>query len=243
MEPSSLPTWYEVFQKNGQRIYRPQTNLTEPNPPKGSEIFVGRIPTTIFEDELIPIFSRVGTIYEFRLMMHFSGISRGFAFVRYTSPEAADNAVKELHKFEIRPAFNLCVAKSVDNCKLFIGGLPKQKTKEEILEELNKCVEKIKNIIMYQHIGDKSKHRGYAFIEFDSHNTAATTRRKFTPRGIELWGRFFQVDWAQPEPEMDSEKLFKVSGKIIIHIFFQVDWAQPEQEMESKVICICMYIH
>lgn len=54
-------------------------------PPRGCEVFVGKIPRDMFEDELVPLFETVGQIYEFRLMMEFSGENRGYAFVMYTN--------------------------------------------------------------------------------------------------------------------------------------------------------------
>ena len=56
-----------------------------PPPPRGSEVFVGKIPRDMYEDELVPVFERAGHIYLFRLMMEFSGENRGYAFVMYTN--------------------------------------------------------------------------------------------------------------------------------------------------------------
>lgn len=56
-----------------------------PAPPRGCEVFVGKIPRDMFEDELVPLFEKAGKIYEFRLMMEFSGENRGYAFVMYTN--------------------------------------------------------------------------------------------------------------------------------------------------------------
>lgn len=56
-----------------------------PAPPRGCEVFVGKIPRDMFEDELVPLFEKAGRIYEFRLMMEFSGENRGYAFVMYTN--------------------------------------------------------------------------------------------------------------------------------------------------------------
>lgn len=38
----------------------------------------------MYEDDLVPLFEKAGRIYEFRLMMEFSGENRGYAFVMYT---------------------------------------------------------------------------------------------------------------------------------------------------------------
>lgn len=56
-----------------------------PPPPRGCEVFVGKIPRDIFEDQLVPLFELVGKIYEFRLMMEYSGQNRGYAFVTYAN--------------------------------------------------------------------------------------------------------------------------------------------------------------
>ena len=63
-------------------------------PTKGCEVFVGKIPRDLYEDELVPVFEKIGKIYELRLMMDFSGSNRGYAFVMYTSTSDARRAVK-----------------------------------------------------------------------------------------------------------------------------------------------------
>lgn len=52
----------------------------------------------MFEDELIPLFEKCGTIWDLRLMMDpMTGTNRGYAFVTFTNRDAAQNAVKEVH--------------------------------------------------------------------------------------------------------------------------------------------------
>ena len=51
---------YTFEQKNGQRIYGgPPPDWKGSYPAKGSEIFVGKLPHDILEDELVPIFEQV----------------------------------------------------------------------------------------------------------------------------------------------------------------------------------------
>lgn len=54
----------------------------------------------MYEDELIPLFEKCGVIWDLRLMMDpMTGTNRGYAFVTFTSRDAAHNAVKEVSNF------------------------------------------------------------------------------------------------------------------------------------------------
>ncbi|MGH0117593.1 UNVERIFIED_CONTAM: hypothetical protein FKN15_005095 [Acipenser sinensis] len=164
----------------------------------------------MYEDELVPVFERVGRIYEFRLMMEFSGENRGYAFVMYTTKEAAQQAIHMLDNFEIRPGKFVGVCVSLDNCRLFIGSIPKEKKKEEILEEMKKVTEGVVDVIVYPSATDKTKNRGFAFVEYESHKAAAMARRKLIPGTFQLWGHTIQVDWAEPEKDVDEETMQRV---------------------------------
>ena len=94
---------------------------------------------------------------------------------------------------------------SVDNCRLFIGGIPKMKKREEILEEIAKVTEGVLDVIVYASAADKMKNRGFAFVEYESHRAAAMARRKLMPGRIQLWGHQIAVDWAEPEIDVDED--------------------------------------
>ncbi|XP_023274282.1 RNA-binding protein 47 isoform X5 [Seriola lalandi dorsalis] len=198
-------TGYTMVQENGQRKYGPPPGWNGPSPPRGCEIFVGKIPRDVYEDELVPVFESVGRIYEMRLMMDFDGKNRGYAFVMYTEKHEAKRAVRELNNYEVRPGRLLGVCSSVDNCRLFIGGIPKTKKREEILEEVSKVTEGVLDVIVYASAADKMKNRGFAFVEYESHRAAAMARRKLMPGRIQLWGHQIAVDWAEPEIDVDED--------------------------------------
>ncbi|XP_042290897.1 RNA-binding protein 47 isoform X5 [Thunnus albacares] len=198
-------TGYTMVQENGQRKYGPPPGWNGQSPPRGCEIFVGKIPRDVYEDELVPVFESVGRIYEMRLMMDFDGKNRGYAFVMYTEKHEAKRAVRELNNYEVRPGRLLGVCSSVDNCRLFIGGIPKTKKREEILEEVSKVTEGVLDVIVYASAADKMKNRGFAFVEYESHRAAAMARRKLMPGRIQLWGHQIAVDWAEPEIDVDED--------------------------------------
>lgn len=198
-------TGYPLIQENGQRKYGPPPNWIGISPNRGCEVFVGKLPRDCFEDELVPLFEKCGRVYELRLMMDFNGYNRGYAFVMYTNREDAKKAVRDLNNFEIRKNKLIGVCFSIDNCRLFVGGIPKNKKKEEILEEIKKVTDYVKDVIVYPTAHDKTKNRGFAFVEYSNHKAAAMARRKLLPGRIQLWGHQIAVDWAEPETEVDEE--------------------------------------
>ncbi|XP_060555906.1 APOBEC1 complementation factor-like [Ruditapes philippinarum] len=214
-------TGYTMIQENGQRKYGgPPPDWDGPQPGRGCEIFVGKIPRDCFEDELVPAFEKIGKIYEFRLMMDFSGSNRGYAFVMYTNKNDAIQAVRLMNNYEIRKGRLLGVCPSVDNCRLFVGGIPKNKNKDEIMTEMTKVTDGVTDVIVYPSAMDKSKNRGFAFVEYESHRAAAMARRKLIPGRIQLWGHQIAVDWAEPEQEVDDDVMSKLK-KINAFVHFR----------------------
>ncbi|XP_002127144.2 putative RNA-binding protein 46 isoform X1 [Ciona intestinalis] len=204
-------TGYAITQENGQRKYGgPPPGWENKPPPRGAEVFVGKIPRDVFEDELVPVFETAGRIYEMRLMMDFDGKNRGYAFVMFTAKSDAKGAVKKLNNYEIRKGRMLGVCYSVDNCRLFVGGIPKTKKKDDIFAEMTKVTEGVTDVIVYPSASDKTKNRGFAFVEYDSHRAAAMARRKLIPGRIQLWGHPIAVDWAEPEQDVDDEIMGQV---------------------------------
>lgn len=206
-------TGYQIYQENGQRKFCSPDRSLDERPEKGCEVFIGKIPRDCFEDELVPVLSSAGNIFELRLMMDFSGTTRGFGFVSYFNSHDAARSVNELNGHEIRPGKRIGVCLSIDNCRLFIGGIPKTKTKSEILEEMSKITDNVVDVIVYPSVGDKMKNRGFAFVEYKTHRDAAMARRRLIPGKISLWGYSVAVDWA--EPELDVPKSVMSTVKIL----------------------------
>ena len=226
-------TGYPLIQENGQRKYGPPPHWTDEEPDRGCEVFVGKIPRDCFEDELIPILERVGFVYEFRLMMEYSGYNRGYGFVMYTSRDTAKKAVSELNNFEIRKNRMIGLCRSVDNCRLFVGGIPKNKKKEEILEEMRKVTEDVVNVIVYPSANDKTKNRGFAFVQYTNHRAAAVARRKLIPARIHLFGQPIAVDWAEPEPEVDDDVMKTVKVLYVRNLMLTTTEEQIKCEFEK----------
>jgi Q family heterogeneous nuclear ribonucleoprotein R len=228
-------TGYPIIQENGQRRYGPPPDWDprKQEPDRGCEVFVGKIPRDCFEDELIPVLEDIGYIYEFRLMMEYSGYNRGYGFVMYTSREDAKKAVLILNNYEIRKGRMIGLCRSVDNCRLFVGGIPKNKKKEEILEEMRKVTEDVVNVIVYPSASDKTKNRGFAFVQYTSHRAAAVARRKLIPNRINLFGQPIAVDWAEPEPEVDDDIMAAVKVLYVRNLMLTTSEEKIRAEFEK----------
>ncbi|KAJ8288638.1 hypothetical protein COCON_G00012970 [Conger conger] len=208
-------TSYTLDVTTGQRKYGgppPQSVYSGAQPTIGTEIFVGKIPRDLFEDELVPLFDKAGPIWDLRLMMDpLSGLNRGYAFVTFCTKDAAQEAVKLCNNSEIRPGKHIGVCISVANNRLFVGSIPKSKTKEQIVEEFAKVTEGLNDVILYHQPDDKKKNRGFCFLEYEDHKSAAMARRRLMSGKVKVWGNVtVTVEWADPIEDPDPEVMAKV---------------------------------
>ncbi|VDP13654.1 unnamed protein product [Soboliphyme baturini] len=198
----------------GQRKYGgPPPNWEGAAPGAGCEVYIGKIPKDVFEDELIPLFEQCGRIWDLRLMMDpVTGNNKGYAFVTYCERGHAAEAAKKFEGHEIKPGKRLRVNVSVANTRLFVGNIPKSKGKEEIMEELCKPAEGISDVIVYANPDDpaKKKNRGFCFLEFSDHKSASQAKRKLSNSRLRPWNAELVIEWAEPQEEPDEETMNKV---------------------------------
>ena len=171
----------------------------------------------MYEDELVPILEPHGTIYDLRIMVDpFTGLTKGFAFCTFTTKEGAQTAVKNMDKKEVRDGRKLGVCLSQANNRLFVGSIPKSKTKKHIFDEFAAHVEHLCDVIVYISSEDKSKNRGFAFLEFESHKDASLARRRLMSGRIKVFGNITPtVDWADPIQEPDEDVMSKVCTLLV----------------------------
>ncbi|XP_046869921.1 heterogeneous nuclear ribonucleoprotein R-like [Hypomesus transpacificus] len=207
-------TGYTLDVTTGQRKYGgppPDEVYTGTQPGVGTEVFVGKIPRDLYEDELVPLFEKAGPIWDLRLMMDpLSGQNRGYAFITFCNKDAAQEAVKLCDNYEIRSGKYLGVCISVANNRLFVGSIPKNKTRESILEDFSKVTEGLMEVILYHQPDDKKKNRGFCFLEYEDHKTAAQARRRLMSGKVKVWGNPVTVEWADPVEEPDPGIMARV---------------------------------
>ena len=107
---------------------------------------------------------------------------RTYCYVSYCRKEDADEAVRRLHDYEVRPGYYLAVTKSVDNRKLVIKpnpALAASVTEEEVREELRQQLEGI--------VGVRFISSRWMEVEFESHKMAALARGIIVPGSLTIF--------------------------------------------------------
>lgn len=175
--PRALGPWAQNSKASpdGGLAYPLPTGWVGSPPPAGSEVFIGRLPQDVYEHQLIPLFQRVGRLYEFRLMMTFSGLNRGFAYARYSSRRGAQAAIATLHNHPLRPSCPLLVCRSTEKCELSVDGLPLNLTRSALLLALQPLGPGLQEARLLPSPGPAPGQ--IALLKFSSHRAAAMAKK------------------------------------------------------------------
>ncbi|XP_073677062.1 dead end protein 1 [Garra rufa] len=196
----SLNEWAQnssitLKQVNGQRKYGgPPPGWQGPPPGPGCEVFITQIPRDVYEDQLIPLFQSVGTIYEFRLMMNFSGQNRGFAYAKYGDPITASTAVMSLHHYRLPEGGSLTVRKSTEKRQLRLGDLPTTINQVELLTVLRMLSDGVEDVLLKM-AGSKGR-EAVALVNYSSHYAASMAKKVLVQAFKKQYGIAINVKWA-----------------------------------------------
>ncbi|OBS66662.1 hypothetical protein A6R68_04806 [Neotoma lepida] len=191
-------TGIRLVQVNGQRKYGgPPPGWVGSPPPSGSEVFIGRLPQDVYEHQLIPLFQRVGRLYEFRLMMTFSGLNRGFAYARYSSRRGAQAAIATLHNHQLRPSCQLLVCRSTEKCELTVDGLPPSLNRSTLLLALQPLGPCLQETLLLPSPGSAPSQ--IALLKFSTHRAAAMAKKALVEGQSRLCGEQVAVEWLKPD--------------------------------------------
>ncbi|XP_041049840.1 dead end protein homolog 1-like [Carcharodon carcharias] len=200
-------TGIALVQINGQRKFGgPPPGWTGPPPLTGSEVFIGKLPQDLYEDKLIPLFQSAGKLYEFRLMMTFSGENRGFAYAKYANRWYAQCATAMFNGYQIRDGFPMVVCRSTEKNELCVRGIPWGKQKLEVLEVLKELTEGVTDLSLHLNTDRRKMVMLLAVVKYENHQAAAMAKKRLVEGCIELWGQAIEVDWIKPDGKQKSHQ-------------------------------------
>ncbi|KAK1159358.1 hypothetical protein AOXY_G22024 [Acipenser oxyrinchus oxyrinchus] len=196
---ANLETWTQkmgisLVQINGQRKYGgPPPGWTAFPPSSGCEVFINQIPRDVYEDSLIPLFQQAGVLYEFRLMMNFSGQNRGFAYAKYTDPECAEAAIRMFNRYELQNGCCITVRKSTEKRVLLLDELPRSVEKDRLLLLLRNFSDGVEDLKIKP--SPKGSGKASAAVQYVSHHAAAMAKKdvveEFKKYGISITVQWF----------------------------------------------------
>ncbi|XP_057891087.1 dead end protein homolog 1 [Melospiza georgiana] len=191
-------TGIELVQINGQRRYGgPPPGWVGGPPPAGTEVYIARLPQDIYEDTLLPLFGSVGRLYEFRLMMTFSGMNRGFAYARYASRQDARSAIATFHRFQLRRGCAIVVCWSTQKRELLVSGLGASVSRRELEATLQRVTEGICSVTV--HASPSQKQAKLAVLKYRSHQAAALAKKTLMEGTLRLGKAKMMVEWLNPQ--------------------------------------------
>lgn len=92
-------------------------------------------------------------------------------------------------------------------CSIYLASL---KIKKDLMFVSFSFLEGLTDVILYHQPDDKKKNRGFCFLEYEDHKTAAQARRRLMSGKVKVWGNVVTVEWADPIEDPDPEVMAKV---------------------------------
>lgn len=214
---TSLHKFFELSKAQGILVTIMENRENTAARVKGAEVFVGGLQQSTKEETLRELFRDFGGISEVRLMKDQNGNLKGYAFVRFTSKEAAANAQKEKNGTFFQGK-KIRVSPSTDQDRIFIGSLKKEWTHEDVDGMIRQAFQDVVDVELAvlpdpegTSGGKKKLNRGFGFITFKDHSAAARAYRIGNKPDFTLEGNWHPIiDWAQTETDFDPDEMAKV---------------------------------
>ncbi|KAK1410178.1 hypothetical protein QVD17_36713 [Tagetes erecta] len=221
-----------------QMSYSLDQNSTDyHNGSNGVEVFVGGLSRSLTEDKVHKVFSTCGEIMDMRLIKDQQGSLKGFGFIRFTTKESADKAIRELNESMLEGK-KIGVLPSAGHDTLFFGNLNKGWSTDDFNRVIRQVFPDVVSIDLAQPIsgsetalGKKFKNRGFGFVKFSSHASAARAYRVAAKPDFILGGTLHpSVKWAEEDAGVDPDELAKIKIAFVRNL--------PSSTDESYLKCL-----
>ncbi|KAK8944114.1 Flowering time control protein FCA [Platanthera zijinensis] len=181
-------------------------------PPQGSEIFIGGLPRDVTDEDLRDLCESFGEVYEIRLVKDKDRKeNKGFAFIVFTTEEAAQKAVEDIQDKDFKGKTLRCSLSQVKH-RLFIGNVPKSLAEEELKRVFEGIGPGVENIECFKDPQNPSRNRGFVFIEYYNNACADYARQKMSKSSFKIDGSSLTVSWADPKNSSDASAAAQVKA-------------------------------
>lgn len=203
--PADL-TKYTIIQKNGCR-FNEAVGWVGPKPPVSCELYVKNIPRRFKGEDLWPLFERYGRIYNIRVLMDYNDLNRGFAYVTFSTPFEARLCMELLNYYFVFPGYHLNICRSTDKHRLFANYIPKDVAVEVVHAKFKEIFKELRDFFMpvvsqtrrTPKEEEGHLHRGFAFLEFESHQEAVAAKKLVYTGVLQIWNAQVKISWARPQ--------------------------------------------
>jgi len=196
----------------GKGAKDPKGKGRDSNPPE--KVFVGGLPNSTTETRLRQYFEQFGKVASVQLKYHDCGLFKGFGFIFFEDKHIATRVCnKKGHQFDGKPID--CrkpmgasgSTQSDSNCKVFVGGLPKNSTTESVEAYFETSFGRVASLqLKYDAEGS---FRGFAFLTFEQPEAA---ERCCNTKGQCIEGKAIHCQAADPEVAVEAHKRVFVGG-------------------------------
>lgn len=181
-------------------------------PPQGSEIFIGGLPRDVTDEDLRDLCESFGEVYEIRLVKDKDRKeNKGFAFIVFTTEEAAQKAVEDIQDKDYKGKTLRCSLSQVKH-RLFIGNVPKSLAEEELKRIFEGIGPGVENIECFKDPQNPSRNRGFVFIDYYNNACADYARQKMSKSSFKVDGSSLTVSWADPKNSSDASAAAQVKA-------------------------------
>ncbi|XP_065360288.1 uncharacterized protein tut [Calliphora vicina] len=185
--------WYESYQENGTKYIKRRKKLEDQLQQQlnacAGEIFLCGIPAETRAEKIAEVASLLGEVYILRFKVHFSGASRGFAYLQYIDPNHMPLALQKLPQFfrELKlPTIKVCESR---NSSILLLRNTHKMTPLMVFETLKKLIN------FYKLVGHEIYHGYFVYqIVFKCNEEAVHARREllksilnFGPKAVIVW--------------------------------------------------------
>ncbi|KAM7541966.1 hypothetical protein Aperf_G00000002195 [Anoplocephala perfoliata] len=152
------------------------TSIFSPVEDTGTNLIVNYLPQNMTQDEIKSLFASIGEVESCKLIRDKSTSQNlGYGFVNYVSAKDAERAITTLNGLRLQnKTIKVSLARpsseSIKGANLYISGLPKSYTQQEMEKLFSCCGKIITSRILYDNNTGLS--RGVGFIRFDQRSEA-----------------------------------------------------------------------